>query len=330
MRGDLGATRDLTVSGACFIGMRLARDDRGAITRENARSHCRGEYVATCTIHVSRLGPTAELDGNATVPIEAWRHRCPAHVAIAVGTSSPRDPCSRVATTRDPDPAATIDEDPASVVIRRPAPVVVAHPDVVVVVDPVTAAAVRHEIRPHLRGVRCPDGAVGWVLDPRAVTFERGTKIGLRARIRVGVRVCIDTDLNFIGWRCAAAGANGARRGRSLRRVGIGVWIPWRNGSRTGRGRRRRWIGRRRWGFLFARRKRCRGGDEESQECGASKLRREEVNGHPRRGTEASLNIKRIRLFEERTCTMLSRLRSRWCVARRDRRPSTSRSCRSS
>lgn len=115
---------------------------------------------------------------------------------------------------------------PTAVVEGSPTPLVVGDPDVVgrVAVRPVTRRHVRLEVGADFGRRGDPHGAVRRILNPRAVTFERGLELGERARIGVRVLVGILSDqdltrvLRFLR-ACLLLRAELGRCGRRWRNV---------------------------------------------------------------------------------------------------------------
>ena len=135
-------------------------------------------------------------DRVAVVPVPRRRSGRPTDVAVAGRSGAPRDPRTRVATTGDPRPTVARKIDPTTVVERSPTPIVVGDPDVarLVRIRPMAGGHVRLEVRADLFLRRNPNRSVRRVLDPCAVTFERGLELGQRARIGVGVFVGVRSD----------------------------------------------------------------------------------------------------------------------------------------
>jgi hypothetical protein len=243
---DGGRGRDVVLRSSVVLTRRGTADD---IRRDRALVH-----VIMWTIHVMVVGVVVAerpTDRRAAVPVPTRRRGRPADVSVARRADAPRNPRTCVTTTGDPRPTMSGQHHPAAIMERSPSPRIVRDPDVVgrVAVRPMARRHIRLEFGADLRGRRNPDRAVRRIIDPRAVTFERGCELGERAWIRVRVLVFVRADqdlavlrslLTCLLLRCELSGGRRSGRDVVLTRV-VGLFVSsttHREESRRSNGRR--------------------------------------------------------------------------------------------
>src|SRR5262249_14892056 len=147
--------------------------------------------------------------------------------------------------SRNPAPASPADPHPAAVVKRRPAPAEVADPDPRVGggETPVSVRHVGREFDADDRARGDPNGAVRWVVLPRAVRVERLAEVVERGGIGIGGDVVFGR-IGGLGRRVRRRGltrggrwcVTRGRQGRGGRVLGGGLARGRSGGSLGGRG----------------------------------------------------------------------------------------------